>query len=91
MDDLISRATVKRMLLNYTDGVDKTKTLSGMIELIVRDTPAVNAAPIKHGRWLTHEWVRGVAYCSECCYELKTNNTNFCPNCGAKMDGDNNG
>jgi len=30
----------------------------------------------------------GVAYCSECNYELRVNNTNFCPNCGADMRGE---
>lgn len=52
--------------------------------------PTVDAEPVRHGRWMTHEGVLGVAYCSVCCYELKTNNTNYCPNCGAKMEGDEN-
>lgn len=54
----------------------------------IGEAPTVDAAPVRHGRWLTHEGVLGVAYCSVCCYELKTNNTNYCPNCGAKMDGE---
>ena len=39
----------------------------------------------KRGRWTLKENVFGVAYCSECDYELHTNDTNFCPNCGADM------
>ena len=38
------------------------------------------------GRWIEKPHVHGVAYCSLCDYELHTNDTNFCPNCGAKMD-----
>lgn len=62
---------------------------------IVRKIPAADVAPVRHGRWVDHcvrDW-----RCSECgdkiikfrsvdgyCYDDKPN---FCPNCGAKMDG----
>ena len=39
------------------------------------------------GEWVNEEGVYGAAYCSECNYELRVNNTNFCPNCGADMRG----
>lgn len=35
--------------------------------------------------WVTKPHVFGVAYCSKCDFELRINNTNFCPNCGADM------
>ena len=38
-----------------------------------------------NGRWVEKPHVHGVAYCSLCDYELHTNDTNFCPNCGADM------
>lgn len=44
----------------------------------------------KTGHWISKPNIYGVAYCSECDYELHTNNTNYCPNCGAKMEGENN-
>jgi len=40
------------------------------------------------GRWVKKPHVHGVAYCSLCDYELHTNDTNFCPNCGADMRGE---
>ena len=40
------------------------------------------------GKWVSKEGVYGAAYCSECNYELRVNNTNFCPNCGADMRGE---
>lgn len=62
---------------------------------IVRKIPAADVAPVRHGRWVDHcvrDW-----RCSECgdkiikfrsvdgyCYDDKPN---FCPNCGARMDG----
>ena len=39
------------------------------------------------GQWIEKPHVHGVAYCSLCDYELHTNDTNFCPNCGADMRG----
>ena len=43
------------------------------------------------GRWVEKPHVHGVAYCSLCDYELHTNDTNFCPNCGADMRGEQDG
>jgi rubrerythrin len=49
--------------------------------------PAVDAAPVVHGRWkaiLNPFWD---AECSECGYAKKNGwEWRFCPNCGAKMD-----
>jgi hypothetical protein len=39
----------------------------------------------KTGHWIIKPHVYGVTYCSECDFELKIDNTNYCPNCGAKM------
>lgn len=39
----------------------------------------------KKGKWILKPNIYGVAYCSECDYELHTDNTNYCPNCGADM------
>lgn len=57
------------------------------------DIPAADVVEVRHGRW-TKELLFCKPVCSECgepCiglhgydYEL----TNYCPNCGAKMDGD---
>ena len=53
----------------------------------------VDVAPVRHGRW---EKQRGIYSCSECgmtCpYDVQADvieywACNYCPNCGAKMDG----
>ena len=54
--------------------------------------------PVKHGRWEEVQWIGGVVYsCSVCgrCApwkELTTDQvcTEYCPDCGAKMDGEDN-
>lgn len=49
-------------------------------------TAAVDLAPVKHGEWVDlniAEW-----QCSECKYRVERwNNTPYCPECGARMDG----
>ena len=55
--------------------------------------PTVDAEFVKHGRWITSPSNRDFAYCSECMDmyvytdRLADDNWNYCPNCGAKMDG----
>ena len=43
-----------------------------------------DVAPVRHGKWLHRK--NGVAYCSECEVDTVEDETNYCPNCGAKMD-----
>ena len=47
-----------------------------------------DVVPVRHGKWTHKPDVYGVVYCSECNYELHANSTSFCPNCGARMDGE---
>ena len=48
-------------------------------------------APVRHGRWIEQEkYAFGVMYdCSICDNRILDNghSWNYCPNCGAKMDG----
>ena len=56
----------------------------------INDAPAADVAPVVHGRWLYHTLIDGHihAECSEC-HKVRIID-NFCPNCGAKMDGGDN-
>lgn len=53
--------------------------------LIIKKMSHVTPAR-KKGEWIAKDGVYGVAYCSECDYEMRLNDTNYCPNCGAKME-----
>ena len=65
----------------------------------IKDAPAADVAPVRHGRWdnipNTYMCVAGKdgsyhGYATSCsaCHEINPNayKTNYCPNCGAKMD-----
>ena len=65
---------------------------------IISDAPTVDAVEVVHGRWEDRENPQWRAYdirhCSICGWYIAKNNLrkkdlhwNYCPNCGAKMDG----
>lgn len=56
----------------------------------IKATPTADIAPVVHGRWFYHTLIDGHihAECSEC-HKIRIID-NFCPNCGAKMDGGDN-
>ena len=45
------------------------------------DIPAVDAEPVRHGRW-----EHGMR-CTQC-GQIDLSKPNYCPNCGAKMEGE---
>ena len=51
----------------------------------IKGMPSVTPQEPRKGHWLRRPHVYGVTYCSICDFELKIDNTNYCPNCGAKM------
>ena len=63
---------------------------------ILNEAPTVDAVEVVHGRWEQAEY-HGFLRCSKC-KDVYIDDTwvadgkwNYCPNCGAKMDGDGNG
>lgn len=58
----------------------------------IREYPAADVAPVKHGKWVDKGYVCGETAweCSEC-HEIEWRTScsrlNYCPFCGAKMDG----
>lgn len=53
--------------------------------------PAADVAPVRHGRWGTHSDRPDSLICSvcKCGFDMwKHDPHNYCPNCGAKMDGE---
>ena len=58
----------------------------------IEHIPAADVAPVVHGEWLLrhegygHYWECSSCHKNPCIYVTK--DTRYCPNCGAKMDGD---
>lgn len=55
-------------------------------------TPSADVEPVVHGRWITH-YRSGTpvaeGYVSTCCDMWNNRKSNYCPNCGARMDEEN--
>ena len=76
-------------VVNNAPDTDYKKAAWGFGVFVSR-LPAANVAPVRHGRWVKEKsdvlihW-----HCSVCekCYFLEEPNADYCPHCGAKMDG----
>ena len=59
------------------------------VKRLLADMPAADVAPVRHGRWVTH-YRSGTTvaegYVSTCCDMWHNRKSDYCPNCGAKMD-----
>lgn len=84
-DDLISRSAL----------LEEFKEPGFLMSAIIRHTigkaPAIDAEPVRHGRWIRPAFDPAWVKCSECgCYWeggiVENCNMYYCPNCGAKMD-----
>ena len=92
MRDLISRNAL-------LDAMPKNdKLLSVDVRRIICESPIIDAEPVRHGRWETKEYTTEDSFddwivihheevCSEC-GKGQGERSKFCPNCGAKMDGE---
>lgn len=68
----------------------QTTALCETLLAIEREIPALDYAPVKHGAWGTKPdgFIPADIYCSECGKRYNFfYDPNYCPNCGAKMDG----
>ena len=64
---------------------DDVREIKAVLASRIENAPIID--PVKHGKWLINS-DGYYPYCSECKAEPKSRElTNYCPNCGAKMDG----
>ena len=87
MDEYINR---KKLMKELSESVEPFNT--GSVFRAIRKQPAADVAPVAHGRWND-----GDPYCPICRKDKFRGlyadvwedwKPDYCPNCGAKMDGD---
>lgn len=82
----IAAEIIKKLAFSQCSPFDKHEAIDG-----IESIPASDVEEVKHGKWQkepTDFSLCGIAYysCSLCGFEEQIR-TNYCPNCGAKMDG----
>lgn len=72
------------------DGLETDKQWTIPLEVVkqnIKDMPTADVEPVRHGRWvadLTNPY--GIRYVCSVCGVVKQWKSNYCPNCGTKMD-----
>ena len=92
MAEYINRAELISNLKEFAN-----EQLTPLIENLIQKQPTADVAEVRHGKWLTWEEQfpdrkptkknnLGV-FCNNC-HSHADNMTDYCPNCGARMDGE---
>lgn len=53
----------------------------------LKSMPTIDAEPVRHGKWFEYPIADGMNQCSVCGV-LRFGESNYCPNCGAYMRGE---
>lgn len=95
-NDLISRKALLGIYKNWLPQLTRPEDAgdrSGVETCIavLQDAPAVDAEPVRYGRWIFYSKAslggHNVWMCSECDTSYNyVECMNYCPNCGAKME-----
>lgn len=92
MSDYIERealiADFKRMKLGENSLVEKF--FADAVYAVLSAFPAADVAPVKHGTWFVRidPTTDLLANCKcSCCGKVTHEDSDYCPNCSAKMDG----
>lgn len=85
MDEYIKRETAVRMVMaaKWGDGSDGAMAME-----IVASAPAADVAPVRHGRWLCVDTDTEQFFLCNRCKKKEYWESDYCPNCGSKMDGE---
>ena len=101
MDEYIEREALLKdisetVLFSVRGGAElPTPEMRGSNKVIdrIKSAPTADVVEVRHGEWLDCHSIAFTEECSVCgrCVDLdyfgRRNRYNYCPNCGAKMDG----
>ena len=86
MAEYIERGTAIAKL-NALEVIEPLSTMTDAKQFLA-DMPAADVAPVVHARWVGDGLKGNWCYCSNCEKAASFFMTSdYCPNCGAKMDG----
>lgn len=95
MDEYVDRKAFENVLkiadaIAAANGKDKDRRIWARAICLLHDMPTADVAPVVHGRWVTH-YRSGTPVAggdvSTCCDMWNNRKSDYCPNCGAKIDG----
>ena len=95
MSSYIDKDKALKFVLTYTPHINGETTME-CVERAIQEIPTADVVEVRHGKWHYPPYAPfGGSYemkrCSICGYkpDFDADNpySNFCPNCGAKMDG----
>ena len=85
MDEYIRREDVIEWFMPYAhagESIDADVVISD-----IKGMKAADVAPVRHGRWLCVDTDTEQFFLCNRCKKREYWESNYCPNCGAKMDG----
>lgn len=90
MTDYIKRDDAIRSIADHDEFKGERWIKEAWADYMIEDAPTIDVAPVRHGHWVVIDAEEPRRYgCSEC-KRLSWHMENYCPNCGARMDGDDN-
>lgn len=94
-DKVIAKVDLSYLTLSLLIGQEESRIAVAEIKRLIRETPTVDAEPIKHGHWIGIDDEPWETYeCDKCGYITEDiecsygipNNFKYCPSCGALME-----
>ena len=96
---LIDADAMKKFIKDVAKGSGSFRPLYNAFVNIIDRSPTIDAVPVVHGRWINRtKNIRGLydyrydcSVCQHIFWYGGIETFNYCPECGAKMDGGENG
>ena len=87
MDDYINRDYAVDAVLDVYYNTSDIDLSGGKFEAAIRKIQAADVAPVRHGRWLCVDTDTEQFFLCNRCKKKEYWESEYCPNCGARMDG----
>lgn len=76
----------KEKLIEFV-GCQDSISFDDLLWMIKDYIPTADVVEVVHGEWISLEPEIGLFACSKCEHKILREECNYCPNCGARMDG----